>query len=105
MMYKNNVSKEQHRLGFFYFETRYSLFYVEMVVIFIRLVYHDATLVWLELEVADAVLLDVLHHIGKHRLDEICACIPIIAVLGTQVECNVSKLPLRRVVFAFVLTT
>ena len=36
-----------------------------MVVIFIRLVYHDATLVWLELEVADAVLLDVLHHISE----------------------------------------
>ena len=38
-----------------------------MVVIFIRLVYHDATLVRLELEVTDAVLLNVLHHIGKHR--------------------------------------
>ena len=55
-----------------------------MVVIFIRLVYHDATLVRLELEVADAVLLDVLHHIGKHRLDEVCTCITVIAVLGTQ---------------------
>ena len=40
-----------------------SLFNVEMVVIFIWLVYHDATLVRLKLEVADAVLLDVLHHI------------------------------------------
>jgi len=35
-----------------------------MVVIFIRLVYHDATLVRLELEITDAVLLNVLHHIG-----------------------------------------
>ena len=55
-----------------------------MVVIFIRFVYHDATLVRLELEVADAVLLDVLHHIGKHRLDEVCPCITIVAVPGTQ---------------------
>ena len=42
-----------------------------MVVIFIRLVYHDATLVRLELEVTDAILLDVLHHIGEHRFDEV----------------------------------
>jgi hypothetical protein len=55
-----------------------------MVVIFIRLVYHDASLVGLELEVADAVLLDALHHIGKHRLDEVCPSIAIVAILGTQ---------------------
>ena len=55
-----------------------------MVVIFIRLVYHDAPLVRLELEITDAILLDVLHHIGEHRLDEVCPCITIVAVLGTQ---------------------
>ena len=37
-----------------------------MVVIFIRLVYHDATLVRLELEVTDTILLDVLHHTEGH---------------------------------------
>ncbi len=57
---------------------------MEMIVTLIRLVYHDATLVRLELEVADAVLLDVLHHIGKHRFDEVCTCITVIAVLGSQ---------------------
>ena len=55
-----------------------------MVVIFIRLVYHDAPLVRLELEVTDAILLDVLHHIRKHRLDEVCTCIAVVAILGTQ---------------------
>ena len=65
-----------------------------MVVIFIRFVYHDATLVRLELEVADTVLLDVLHHIGEHRFDEVCPCITVIAVLGTQAFtyiCNVGS--------------
>lgn len=37
-----------------------------MVVIFIRLAYHDATLVRLELEVTDTILLDVLHHTEGH---------------------------------------
>ena len=55
-----------------------------MVVIFIRLVYHDAPLVRLELEVTDAILLDVLHHIRKHRLDEVCTYIAIVTILGTQ---------------------
>ena len=57
---------------------------MEMIVTLIRLVYHDATLVRLELEITDTVLLDVLHHIGKHRLDEVCTCITVIAGLGTQ---------------------
>ena len=57
---------------------------METEVIFIWLVYHDTTFAGLELEVADAVLLDVLHHIGKHRFDEVCPCITILAVLGTQ---------------------
>ena len=35
---------------------------MEMIVTLIRLVYHDATLVRLELENTDAILLDVLHH-------------------------------------------
>ena len=64
-----------------------------MVVIFIRLVYHDATLVRLELEVTDAVLLDVLHHIGKHRFDEVCPCIAIIAVLGAQTSTYIKDTP------------
>ena len=33
-----------------------------MIVTLIRLVYHDATLIRLELENTDAILLDVLHH-------------------------------------------
>ena len=37
---------------------------METEVIFAWFVYHDATLVGLELEVADAVLLDILHHIS-----------------------------------------
>ena len=35
---------------------------MEMIVTLIRLVYHDATLVRLELKNTDAILLDVLHH-------------------------------------------
>ena len=35
---------------------------MEMIVTLIRLVYHDATLVRLELEITDAILLNVLHH-------------------------------------------
>ena len=42
-----------------------------MIVTLIRFVYHDATLVRLELEITDAILLDVLHHIGEHRLYEV----------------------------------
>ena len=44
---------------------------METEVIFVKFVYHDATLIGLELEVTDAVLLNVLHHIRKHRLDEL----------------------------------
>ena len=46
------------------FEKYIALFYMETEVIFAWFVYHDATLVGLELEVADAVLLDILHHIS-----------------------------------------
>ena len=53
-----------------------------MIVAFVRLVYHDVPSIRLELEVADAILLDVLHHIGKHCLDEVCACITVVAILG-----------------------
>lgn len=60
-----------------------------MIVTLIRLVYHDATFVRLELEITDAILLDVLHHIGEHRLDEVCPCITIVAVLGTQTFTNI----------------
>lgn len=45
---------------------------MEVIVTLVRLVYHDISSIWLELEVAYAVLLDVSHHIGEHALDEVC---------------------------------
>lgn len=65
-----------------------------MIVTLIRLVYHDATLVRLELEITDAILLDILHHIGKHRLDEVSPCITVVAILGTQAFTDIpNKVP------------
>ena len=74
-----------------------------MVVIFIRLVYHDATLVRLELEVTDTILLDVLHHSEGHgdryigslfRVDEpvpddyidakAMSCVPLFTITNTR---------------------
>ena len=67
---------------------------METEVIFVRFVYHDATLIGLELEVTDAVLLNVLHHIRKHRLDEVCTCIAVVAILGTQAFTDIpNKVP------------
>ena len=43
---------------------------MEMIVTLVRLVYHDAASIGLELEVADAVKFYVLHHIGKHPFDK-----------------------------------
>ena len=45
---------------------------MEVIVTLVRLVYHDATSIGLELEISDAVLLDVSHHIWEHALDEVC---------------------------------
>ena len=43
---------------------------MELIVTLVRLVYHDIPYIWLKLEITDAVLLDVSHHIGEHALDE-----------------------------------
>lgn len=40
-----------------------------MIVTLVRLVYHDVPCIGLELEVADAILLNVSHHIGEHALN------------------------------------
>lgn len=60
------------------------LFNVEMVVIFIRLVYYDISCIRLELEIADAVLLDVSHHIWEHTLDEVSTDTSRIVFLAAQ---------------------
>ena len=43
---------------------------MEVIVTFVRLVYHDAASIGLELEIADAVKFYVFHHVWKHPLDE-----------------------------------
>ena len=40
-----------------------------MIATLVRLVYHDVPCIGLELEVADAILLNVSHHIGEHAVD------------------------------------
>ena len=45
---------------------------MEVIVTLVRLVYHDVPHIRLKLEVADAALLDVSHHIWEHALDEVC---------------------------------
>ena len=57
---------------------------MEMIVPLVRLVYHDVPRVRLELEVADAVLLDVSHHIGEHTLDEVGTDTSRIVFLAAQ---------------------
>ena len=52
---------------------------MEVIVTLVRLVYHDAASIGLELEIADAVLLDVLHHIGEHALEIVGTLVDIIA--------------------------
>ena len=57
---------------------------MEVIVPLVWLVYHDVPHIGLELEVADAVLLDVSHHIGEHTLDEVCtdtSCVVFLAVV------------------------
>lgn len=57
---------------------------MEVIVTLVRLVYHDAASIRLKLEVADAVLLDVSHHIGEHTLDEVCTDTSRIVFLAAQ---------------------
>ena len=42
---------------------------MEVIVTFVRLIYHDAASIGLELEVADTVLLDVSHYIREKIKD------------------------------------
>ena len=57
---------------------------MEVIVTLVRLVYHDISSIWLELEVAYAVLLDVSHHIGEHTLDEVCTDTSRVVFLAAQ---------------------
>ena len=57
---------------------------MEVIVTIVRLVYHDDASIRLKLEVADAVLLDVSHHIGEHTLDEVCTDTSRIVFLAAQ---------------------
>lgn len=55
-----------------------------MIVAFVRLVYHDVPSIRLELEVADAILLDVSHYIREHTLDEVGTDTSRIVFLAAQ---------------------
>ena len=57
---------------------------MEVIVTLVRLVYHDAASIGLELEISDAVLLDVSHHIWEHALDEVCTNTSRIVFLAAQ---------------------
>ncbi len=57
---------------------------MEVIVTLVWLVYHDAASIGLELEIADAVLLDVSHHIWEHALDEVCTNTSRIVFLAAQ---------------------
>ena len=57
---------------------------MEVIVTIVRLIYHDVSCIRLELEVADAVLLYVSHHIGEHTLDEVGTDTSRIVFLATQ---------------------
>ena len=57
---------------------------MEVIVTLVRLVYHDAASIGLELEISDAVLLDVSHHIWEHALDEVCTNTSCIVFLTAQ---------------------
>ena len=41
---------------------------MEVIVILVRLVYHDISCIWLKLEIADAVKFYVSQHVWKHPL-------------------------------------
>ena len=55
-----------------------------MIVAFVRLVYHDVPSIRLELEVADAILLDVSHYIREHTLDKVGTDTSRIVFLAAQ---------------------
>ena len=57
---------------------------MEVIVTIVRLIYHDVSCIRLELEVADAVLLDVSHHIREHTLDKVCTDKSGIVFLAAQ---------------------
>ena len=57
---------------------------MEVIVTFVRLVYHDVPSIGLELEVADAVLLYISHHIREHALDKVCTDTSRIVFLAAQ---------------------
>lgn len=50
---------------------------MEVIVTLVRLVYHDASSIGLELEVADAVKFYILHHVGKHPLINMARTSPV----------------------------
>ncbi len=57
---------------------------MEVIVTLVWLVYHDVPCIGLELEIADAVLLNVSHHIGEHTFDEVCTDTSRIVFLAAQ---------------------
>lgn len=57
---------------------------MEVIVTLVWLVYHDVPHIRLKLEVADAVLLDVSHHIWEHTLDEVSTDTSRIVFLAAQ---------------------
>ena len=57
---------------------------MEVIITLVRLVYHDAASIGLELEVADAVKFYVLHYVGKHTFDEDGAYFARIVFLAAQ---------------------
>ena len=57
---------------------------MEVIVILVRLVYHDISCIWLKLEIADAVKFYVSHHVWKHPLDEDGAYFARVVFLAAQ---------------------
>ena len=57
---------------------------MEAIVALVWLVYHNAASIGLELEVADAVLLNISHHIGEHTLDKVGTDTSRIVFLAAQ---------------------
>ena len=57
---------------------------MEMIVTLVWLVYHDVPSIRLELEVADAILLDLSHYIREHTLDEVGTDTARIGFLAAQ---------------------
>jgi hypothetical protein len=59
---------------------------MEMIVTLVRLVYHDVPCIGLELEVADAILLNVSHYVRKHTLNEDGAYFARVVFLKTSIR-------------------